>query len=139
MGYHEGPCDKHTHGHGVDYGHPADSDEPYEHDGRWYCGRCHRCMGSERPDESTQDDPYARIAELEAELAVAHDRIVTISAEVERRGRLIAEAEWADDGACPFEPLGGTWSTLTGPLHAPTCRAFTADGSVRWGDPEGQA
>ena len=87
-----------------------------------------------------------RIAELEAEVermrsdrraaADAHDKL---AAEVERRGRLIAEAEWADDGACPFEPLGGTWSTLTGPLHAPTCRAFTADGSVRWGDPEGQA
>ena len=66
---------------------------------------------------------------IEAEAALA--RIEELEAEVERRGRLIAEAsdsEWPD--SC-------LWCHETS-RHAETCRAFNHNGSVRWGDPEGE-
>jgi len=77
--------------------------------------------------------------------STAAARIAEIEAEVARRGRLIeagarrgvtVEGKHAPSQTCPWcgtDPrplLTGKWP------HRDDCPAVTADGSVRWGDPE---
>lgn len=69
----------------------------------------------------------ARIAELEAELA-------RVRAECDRRGRVIEAATARDENGDPCCPFCGADRCGNDPC-SPTCPAFTADGTVRWGEP----